>query len=473
MLTVNIWYSTALWKNKRVKHGIFGPYLAARQEDQNVGHVNLQISVDESAESFAQIDKNIHGLPLEATLSTVPVTVNKGDRRHYEQKKVRMDLVSHSFWPAKDNTVHYVKEVLHLLHLGKGSKGVPSLLATHSYDMRREEIGKNPLVIQHPHPEVDLQKDEQALKELDIEITLLRVSLSNRETMQKRFVQFKTEKDSQLSQQRQLAADYQMAQNDIKKDIAKTNHELDEASAKLKFNTKKLNYLEKLPSHSDSTPEIKKLRLKISQLQDKQKQLSKELDDLHAALEQKRIQYQTASLALETDLKTTLAALSFYENTLAELEKKINGRDQAALQRLEKDYATRKDMLQRSKTYLENLHSTTGRHADRTIHLPTSDSGLPYYIDELAVIEAMAQEKAQNYTFITNNCARSAKRCLLAGVKHLQEPFIEAGVSPTFFQLKGLETCTSIRAWVRDLEAMLVKLNYAPLPKEPVGQPKI
>lgn len=472
MLTVNIWYSTALWKNKRVKHGIFGPYLAT--EDQNVGHVNLQVSVDESAESFAEIDKNLHSLPLEATLSTVPVTVRQENHQFYRQRRIRSDIVSHSFWPAEDNPIRYVKEILHLLHLGKGSKGVPSQLATHSHDMRREEIGKNPLVIQHPHPEVDLQKEEQALKELDIEITLLRVSLSNRETMQKRFVQFKTEKDSQFSRQQQLVADYKIIQNDINKDITKTNHALDETSAKLKFNTKKLSYLETLPSPSSSTlDEIKHLRLQIPQLQEKQRQLSKELEDLHAAREQKRTHYETDALKLATDLKNTQAALSFYEKNLTELEKKINGRNPATLQQLEQDYAERKDLLQRTKTYLESLHSTTGRHADRTIHLPTSDSGLLYFIDELAVIEAMAQEKKQNYTFITNNCARSAKRCLLAGVQHLQEPFIAAGVSPKFFKLKDLETCTSLRAWVRDLEKMLTKLNYAPLPKEPVEQPKI
>lgn len=469
MITVNIWYSTAKWRNKQVKHGIFGPLLAT--PDQNVGHVNLQISVDEQSASFAQIDTNLPELPLEATLSTIPVTVHKGPHKYYEQKKIRSDIVSHSFWPAENNIVRYGKEILHLLHLGKGSKGVPSKLSTHLNDMKREEIGKKPLVIQHPHTEVDLQEEEQALKDLDIEITNLRGCLSNKETLQKRVIQFKMEKNNYLSQQEQFSADHKVALNDIKKNIKKADGELQETIGKIKFLTKKLCYLEKLLSPSSETMiEIEQLRLQMSGLPNKQEQLNQQLANLHAVLGQTKAQYDIHLLAIGTGLKSTEAALNFYESTLAQLEEKINGRDKNTLQKMEQDYAIKKDMLQRTKVYLESLHTTTGRNADRPIDLPTSGSGLPYFVNELAVIEAMAKEKKQNYTFITNNCARSAKRCLLAGVLHLQDPFIAAGVSPKFFKLKDLETCTSLRAWSRDLKDILTQFNFPP---QPTSQPKI
>ncbi|WP_026069316.1 hypothetical protein [Legionella tunisiensis] len=86
--------------------------------------------------------------------------------------------MSHSFWPdLKPSAANLVKDVLHLMHLGSGSKGVEPEFAHHYSDMEREELGQL-LVIQHQVPDLDkLQIEKEANLALAAEASELESNL--------------------------------------------------------------------------------------------------------------------------------------------------------------------------------------------------------------------------------------------------------------------------------------------------------
>lgn len=132
------------------------------------------------------------------------------------------------------------------------------------------------------------------------------------------------------------------------------------------------------------------------------------------------------------------------------------------------------DYTSRKEQFLLTKERTEGRHPDHIIKLPVTRDGWEYHLDEIKVLEAMEQERSNNYSFIFNNCATSVKRCILSGISEpLREHLMETGLKASFFQLKKIEPCKGLRDWTRVLESRLIQLNFPPLPEEEDSVPMV
>lgn len=139
---------------------------------------------------------------------------------------------------------------------------------------------------------------------------------------------------------------------------------------------------------------------------------------------------------------------------LDELNEKLQNLDETKMEALKSEINERADFLSRQEMLIKKLYKTDGRHPDHSINLPTSECGLPYFVDELEVIKAMEKERNENYTLIKNNCAKSVKRCLLAGIEHLRTV-----LPKSFFKYQPIETTNGVYKWAKALELELRKLN--------------
>ncbi|KGP64364.1 hypothetical protein EP47_00540 [Legionella norrlandica] len=196
--------------------------------------------------------------------------------------------------------------------------------------------------------------------------------------------------------------------------------------------------------------------------------LYSEISDLDISLEKRalfkkeleKLYTEKEDINEQQKLHKVEQAISYHEEELKKIEARINGRDEKDLEKLKSEALLRKEYTARREQYVKNRDFTEGRHPEHSIILPTQESGLVYYVDELKILNAMLEERKQDYSFLFNNCASSAKRCILKGIDDgLRTKLKEAGLSNKFFKVNRIETCKSLRDWTKTLENQLNKLN--------------
>lgn len=164
---------------------------------------------------------------------------------------------------------------------------------------------------------------------------------------------------------------------------------------------------------------------------------------------------------VEKKLQQVELAMNHRVEDLKKLDITINGRDENDLKELQEEAHRRKEYTSRKEQFIKSRDFTEGRHPDYSVTLPTAESGLTYYVDEVKILKAMQEERGQNYSIVFNNCATSAKRCLLAGIdEKLRAKLKETGLDSKFFEISKVETCQSLRNWARTLDSKLTELNF-------------
>ncbi|ASQ45552.1 hypothetical protein [Legionella clemsonensis] len=468
MIEVNIWLSTTkLFGKKLSNHGILAGFFASGEE--NVGHVNFQLEINETAEYYSAVEKNPHDLIMSKTFGILPESTERG----YAQKPVRTISYTHSFWPKTTPTDRdFLQDCMSLCHFRKPTTGVESKLATHQSDMKRENSPHSIKVIRHHQVKKDFALLEiEALKEhllsLSVQETVLTAELANYPTFQNRVEQLTTEMATLLEKKQIISSSFENNCNTLQQEIAAVKEHIKSNLSTFNFLEKKLNYFEKLTHPDEKTKtDRKSVEIKQRAVSDTLQQLAHQVSLLEDNLTLLKSNYDQEMKACQDKLDITAKGITYYENSLKQCLNKLNGKNQDDLKQLQADIKQKKELLERMENSFKTFRITKGKHPNHSIELPTSDSGLPFHINERAVLEAMEKEKSKRYSLVNNNCASSAKRCILAGInatlrEHLKR---ECGLSDKFFKIKKVETSNSLGEWAIRLQAGLTDLNF-PKPK--------
>ncbi|HAT1974670.1 TPA: hypothetical protein OO122_001212 [Legionella pneumophila] len=458
MIEVNIWLSTAFLFKKRIKHKFFGPLLASEDKGENVGHVNFTIEIDERTKnSFDFIEQHGPALGAKKTLRAVPTqatgpSITNIELSHLKPTMVKSDVVSHSFWPeerpSKSETI-------------KG-KGVKPKFKNHEDDMIAEDSLTAMDIAHRKSALEEIDKEKKKNLDLLVEISDLEVNMEQRLLFMDDLKKLHLEKEGLSKQQKQLTSSYQTQLKDLKGQLAKLELHLNKTNGQITATERTLGYLNKL-EHPDPKTRAQSIELteKLIKLKKERETTISSQHEISELMSKSELTYHEGMQKIEKNLQQVELAIKHREENLRQLDIKINGRDENDLKELQEEARHRKEYTSRKEQFVKSRDFTKGRHPDYSVTLPTAESGFTYYVDEVKILKAMQEERSQNYSFLFNNCASSAKRCLLAGIdEKLRAKLKEAGLDSKFFEIGKVETCKSLRDWARTLESKLTELNF-------------
>lgn len=465
MITVNIWLSSTKFFNHRITHSYFGPLLASRENNEHIGHANLQLEITDNSPHFAYSQTVLDPLRGNATLKTigVPVAIKKENHASLEPQLVRCNSFTLSFWP--DERPKLIKEAAHLFfkvtNMKPRVKGVKPEFKTHAEDMLLEETAPEPIRITHSSLRYNqhnpLHQHQQALKQELSELHDLHNTLNlNQVKLKANSLQ----QEQLLQQKETLTIQHMQAMQQLQQDLQENKESQQTTQKQLSRKKTVLRYLDKLEQRDEqsnkqfltSTKEMNRLARRQERLQKKEKKLLQSEKDMSLA-------YMGDAEKLQEQLLHQQQDGIEFKKQIDETTILLNGRNDAYLKALRAEYI---DLCLRENKFIsEKSETTVGRHPDLTLYLPAADS-TTIGLDEKKILKSLEEENGQTYSFLTNNCASSVKRCLLAGIDEaLQKQLEDAGLAPDFFQVKKIETCQTLKKWTKILEHHLIELNAA------------
>ncbi|KTD13284.1 hypothetical protein [Legionella jamestowniensis] len=474
MIEVNVWMPTTKFFGKRIKSAL-GSFFSATF-NENAGHVNFVLTVPEETSAFQKLEANHYELNVVKSMALIGQSSPErsvlgfspaGTLKFWQPKQVRINSVTHSFWPATQSKKSVLEDILHLMHLAPRATGVPSEIASHEEDMKREASVKDNLDIKHhvhlgfngkkKHVLSSLQKRKINNQELATKVNDLEVALEEKEKLQQKLQDLTSRKENlsgqivnmkqpeAIEQQSELTAEYKKLQQQES------------------FLLRKLSYLEKMENFDEKTVhEHLEVHERLFTLRQQKSAIELEIEATDQFLQTANEQYQSDLQNLQTNLQILMLEINRLQDKLKTLEEDIiQGQTISKVAGLKALHKMNVDALHRKTMHQQKNNTTEGKPAEHTLKLPTTDSGLPFCVDEELVLEAMQAEQKKNYSFIHANCAASAKRCLLAGIMHIKNELIaNAGFSENDFIIHTPETCKSMRAWMKKLENGLEVLNF-------------
>ncbi|MCW8472057.1 hypothetical protein OQJ19_15600 [Fluoribacter gormanii] len=467
MIQVNVWLSTTQILGKRIKNRFFGPLLAAEDKGENIGHANFVMELNERSPGYEKLEDKSSTLSTRKSLCYIPEAVVGNSGMYYKRKTLRSVQVTHSFWPEERPTSGALAcDFFNLLHLAPKSKGTKPEISDHDSDMKREESNSHSLTIEHPAYRIKQKKIENAKKSnLDATINVWNLDgdIDNRKIVVEKLNQLAIKEQTLIASRSQLLEQSQADLDGLKKAKDEISAEISKNAKESIFPSRILNYLQKISKPDTRTiDEISRLTNALNVLQKENEALHQALIVLEKNIEQTQLIYQGQLEQNQQELDRTTKEVMVLQTQLQELNERIKDMDEKTVELIKANVRNRADFLSRKENLLQSSNKTEGKHPDHSIHLPTSDSGLRYHINELAVINAMQKESNENYCFIQNNCAKSVKRCLLAGIQHLRKELKKNGVPDSFFRPQAIETTNGVYKWARSLERELSKLNSQP-----------
>lgn len=111
---------------------------------------------------------------------------------------------------------------------------------------------------------------------------------------------------------------------------------------------------------------------------------------------------------------------------------------------------------------IDEYEKSPGKNPDCTVSFPTSENGCLFYLDEELILEHMERQRQNaQYDLFGENCARSVKRCLIAGInEYTQQEILKLkGVPKNFFSHQFSEIPSEVQQWALDLSKYLKQLN--------------
>lgn len=464
MIQVNVWLSTTQVLGKRIKNRFFGPLLASDARGENIGHASFFMELNERSQGYAKLADKSTPLSVQKSLSYVPQLVEGQSGKYYKRMPLKSLQVTHSFWPNHTlSRRQLAQDFFSFLHLAPKSKGVKPELSHHDTDMIRESMGDSTFPIEHP-PYQDFRKkiDEEKRENLDktVEIWNLDGDLDTKKNIDAQLARLTSKQEFLIISRDKLINTYQTKLDLLKKTRDELASNLSQNTSKVIFHAKKIRYLKRISNPDEKTfTEMMQAILELKELKKEQVQLRQKLPALESKIARIGKSYQKKMEKHQEEIKQTNNEISLLNIQLAQLDEKLKDIDESKIETLKAEVSKRADFLSRQENLLKDTNKTNGRHPDHIVSLPTSDSGLHYHINELAVIEAMEKEGNRNYSMIRNNCAKSVKRCLLAGIEHLRKELKANGVPNSFFKFEAIETTNGVHNWARTLERELIKLN--------------
>lgn len=459
MIQVNVWLSTTQIFGKRIKNRFFGPLLAS-DGDENIGHANFYMELNERSRGFAKLEDNPSHFFVKKGLSYVPELAEGKAGKYYRRKTLRSVEVTHSFWPKiTPSRSQLAQDFFHFLHLAPKCKGVKPEISDHESDMQREVMGKGSThPIEHPYYQEGIQKVDKDKKENLNNIVKtwnLDSDLDNKKNIEAQLKALVAKQQDLITLRDDLSKRCQQELDQLKEKTDNLTRMLAKNKQRIAFLYNKSSYLEKICSPGNITyNEMKSVIQMLDKLQKENLELSRELAELEKMRIQQDSAYQDQIQENQTEIDRINKEMRNLQVQLGELSEKLQNLDEKKMEVLKSEINERADFLSRQEMLIKKLYKTDGRHPDHSINLPTSECGLPYFVDELEVIKAMENERNENYTLIKNNCAKSVKRCLLAGIEHLRTV-----LPKSFFKYQPIETTNGVYKWAKALEQELRKLN--------------
>ncbi|CAM2840022.1 Uncharacterised protein [Legionella steigerwaltii] len=457
MIQVNVWLSTTQILGKRIKNRFFGPIFASSDEGENIGHASFLMELNERSRGYAKLDDKSSPFLIKKSIAHVPELV---EGKYYKRKTLKSVQVTHSFWPKHPPSGREVAhDFFHFLHLAPKSKGVKPEISDHDSDMLREIIGNGSSIpIKHPTYQENLEKihkDKSKYVDKVVKVWNLDNDLDNKKNIERNLKALMSKQQALIVFRDRLIEISQIELDALQEKKGRLTDRLIENTHKTIFLSKKLNYLGKIFEPDPKTrDEMKQVMQLLADLQKEELGMRQELTVLEEKIIQTQLKYQEQILKDQEEMERVNKEISLLQSQLSALNERLHNVDETQIEALKSELNERSDFLSRQETFLKNTNLTDGRHPDHSVSLPTSDSGLPYYVDELAVIRAMEKEGNENYALIKNNCAKSVKRCLMAGIDHLKKV-----LPKSFFKYHPIETTNGIYKWARSLEHELLKLN--------------
>ncbi|WED43576.1 hypothetical protein [Legionella cardiaca] len=474
MIKVNIWFSTANVFGKRIKSAI-GSFFAGTF-DENAGHVNFTFTALEGSATFDKLEKNQEGFRVEKTMMLVGekrtnLSVKgptQGSLKFWQNRRERANILTYSFWPEQTpSAASAMQDLLHLAHLAPPSKGTKSEMHSHEEDMVCESTKRDITDINH---RINLKKkgiisplQQEKNKNMQIyyEAEKLEVALEEKMQCQEKIGKKKELVEELVKKKQTLTEQYSLQESELLLQQTLLEKQQREKLSNKKFITLALNYMANIRKPDDKTlQERTRLQAQLSSIDSEITEIGQKLTTLASTLERLGVTHGDAINDIDNQLQAAMTDINRYQNVLQECEKLIDGRTISKATGLRARYKQGVDLIQREEQYEYSNKKTQGVGAEYSVELPTKSSGLPYYLDDDLVLEAMSVEQKKNYSLILRNCAVSAKICLLAGLQPIKEDLIaKAGFKEKDFRIQKPETPKSMRTWLKKLEKGLDHLN--------------
>lgn len=282
MIQVNVWLSTTQIFGKRIKNRFFGPLLAS-DEDENIGHANFYMELNERSRGFAKLEENPSHFFVKKSLSYVPELVEGKSGKYYRRKTLKSVEVTHSFWPEiTPSKSQLAQDFFHFLHLAPKCKGVKPEISDHESDMQREVIGKGSThPIQHPYYQKGIQKVDNDKKENLNNIVKtwnLDSDLDNKKNIEAQLQALLSKQQDLITLRDDLNKRCQKKLDALKEKTDNLTSKLSKNNQKIAFLSNKSRYLEKICSPGNNTYDEMKSVIQVRDtLQKENLELSRQL----------------------------------------------------------------------------------------------------------------------------------------------------------------------------------------------------
>jgi hypothetical protein len=472
MIDVNIWLSTTVLFRKKITHGIFGPLCASESAGENVGHANLTMDINESSVNYEYIEAHFGKLNPKKTLSIIPAPApSQINCSHLAPQTVKSYQFTHSMWPQgrASATSIFKKDTKRAFHIGKGKPGIEAQFNTHDNDMIREDIDADVHVVTHKKSSNELiQSEKHTNLEFISALSTLEVNFENVAKWENKLNQLQLEQVELMKHAEQNTTTYKNETYEHQMRISSNTLNLAQINRRLIALERTSTYLSTIQNMDPTTrTQYMAIQKQISNLKDEHELLIQDNKHIQQIIDELELIGSARATEINQELNNNTLATNYYIEALETALKEINGKTVGDLELMKEESRNRVDYTSRKEQFLLAKERTEGRHPDHIIKLPVTRDGWEYHLDEIKVLEAMEQERSNNYSFIFNNCATSVKRCILAGISQsLREHLMETGLKESFFHLKKIETCKGLRDWVRRLEISIIQLNFPPLAEQ-------
>lgn len=460
--------------------------------DANVGHINVLLTIDETEANIDELQSKHRKLNPQKFTTSVPEKVdkqfveemnklsdtldnvanpgktevnsksNESNISDYSKKNISALEFVNSFWPSETPTFGQMKKGLYDM-----KSGVEPAFATMQHDRERESddilINDQPATPKIVHPiGIGIQGEIEALEKRELEVGKKDMALKNERAIKYGEPEFVSLQEKKETLSKELAK--------VQKEIAACNEVIEKNEASVEFynmdrtlqkNIKNLSNNKGPVSTTNSEEtfsfvynqaresQLNKARNSIDSLQKQAAEIQKQYDEV-----------QNKILIKQGPIDKLTVEINENKTELTSVRNKIN------------------DL----KVDLANVGESVGKNPDRTI-MVTNEKGENFF-DMNAILKEMelqrekmanntkqdkkglksffknplkgskknTEEHKEKYSLLGNNCATTAKRCILAGItKEFKNALIKQGVEEKFFKIGSLETPGDVCKWFNKL----------------------
>lgn len=474
-------------KNKEEIHGSLKGIAKAVAQGGNVGHMSLAVTLYENKHDLSAIDKKFKKLKFQEAMpiyEALKTGEQNGIGFYKRGRKLKGLSAFLSLWPGEEEGITKLRAFQSFFRVG--GKVKPSFNEKLQMDMREE--WPDPTSEESPYPKriiehhrgskfepSELSQKKQMLNKKIAELEKQKQEIRSELEKKGRFPKTRLEKKLDainerkrlvqrntpnvidlLSQQRIKKADDNLVSAEQKQELEKELKIL-----KLEFHNLLLNAdMPKIYAYIEEYRQLTSEFNKISTLYEDA--LDSNRVRRHLLLYFQRYPENEDArqlLALQTQITDKINKLRGIEKEELKINELITQYENTKkeLKNLNKE---RNDI----ELELENTEVTENLSPDYTVSLPTRESGQPYFLNEIPILEKMEKiihNPNYKYDLFNQNCARCVKECVMAGLSETTRQAIKKlpDFSKHFFDSRFFETPITAIEWIFKLNHYLNELN--------------